>query len=102
MTTSVTTTRGGAVDLSDEQLLELGMQFRGGLVGPGDPGYDERRAVENLAIDRSPGLIVRCSGTADVIDGVNLAREHGMLLAVRAGGHHVGGHGTVDGGLLLD
>ena len=58
--------------------------------------------VENLAINRRPGLIIRCSGKADVIDGVNLAREHGLLLAVRAGGHHVAGHGTVDGGLVLD
>jgi FAD/FMN-containing dehydrogenase len=69
---------------------------------PGDPGYDDLRVVENLAIDRRPGLIIRCSGEADVIDGVNLAREHGLLLAVRCGGHHVAGHGTVDGGLVLD
>ena len=53
-------------------------------------------------VDRHPGLIIRCSGEADVIDGVNLAREHGLLLAVRGGGHHVAGHGTVDGGLVLD
>ena len=102
MTASVTTLSGGTVELSDEQLGGLGMQFRGPVLSPGDPGYDESRAVENLAIDRRPGLIIRCSGTADVIDGVNMARDHGMLLAVRAGGHHVGGHGTVDGGLLLD
>lgn len=102
MTTSVTTIQGGAVEFTDEQLAGLGMQFRGAVFSPGDSGYDESRAVENLAIDRRPGLIVRCSGTADVIDGVNLARDHGLLLAVRAGGHHVGGHGTVDGGLLLD
>ena len=102
MAASVATVPGGTVDFSDEQLAELGMLFRGPLVGPGDSGYDEIRVVENLAINRRPGLIIRCSGTADVIDGVNLAREHGLLLAVRAGGHHVAGHGTVDGGLVLD
>lgn len=102
MAASVATTSGGTVGLSDEQLAGLGMQFRGPVLSPGDPGYDESRAVENLAIDRKPGLVIRCSGTADVIDGVNLAREQGLLLAVRAGGHHVGGHGTVEGGLLLD
>ena len=96
------TAPGGTVDFSDEQLAELGMVFRGPIVGPGDPEYDEVRVVENLAINRRPGLIIRCSGEADVIDGVNLAREHGLLLAVRAGGHHVAGHGTVDGGLVLD
>jgi len=102
MAATVATMSGGAVVFSDEQLAGLGMQFRGALLSPGDPGYDECRAVENLAIDRKPGLAIRCSGTADVIDGVNLARQHGLLLAMRAGGHHVGGHGTVDGGLLLD
>ena len=102
MAASLTTVPGGTVDFSDEQLVELGMLFRGPLVGPDDPSYDQIRVVENLAIDRRPGLIIRCSGEADVIDGVNLAREHGMLLAIRAGGHHVAGHGTVDGGLVLD
>ena len=102
MAASLTTVPGGTVDFSDEQLVELGMLFRGPIVGPDDPSYDQIRVVENLAIDRRPGLIIRCSGEADVIDGVNLAREHGMLLAIRAGGHHVAGHGTVDGGLVLD
>lgn len=102
MAASLTTVPGGTVDFSDEQLVELGTLFRGPIVGPGDPTYDHVRVVENLAIDRRPGLIIRCSGEADVIDGVNLAREHGMLLAIRAGGHHVAGHGTVDGGLVLD
>jgi FAD/FMN-containing dehydrogenase len=102
MAASLATVPGGTVDFSDEQIAELGMLFRGPICAPGDPGYDECRAVENLAIDRHPGLIIRCSGEADVIDGVNLAREHGLLLAIRAGGHHVAGHGTVDGGLVLD
>ncbi len=102
MATSLATAPGGTVDFSDEQLAALGMQFRGPIFGPGDTGYDEMRVVENLAIDRRPGLIIRCSGEADVIDGVNLAREHGLVLAVRGGGHHVAGHATVDGGLVLD
>jgi FAD/FMN-containing dehydrogenase len=102
MAASLATVPGGTVEFSDEQLADLGMLFQGPIVGPGDAGYDEIRAVENLAIDRQPGLIVRCSGEADVMDGVNLARERGLLLAVRGGGHHVAGHGTVDGGLVLD
>jgi len=102
MAASLTTVRGGTVDFSDEQLVELGMQFRGPIFSPGDPGFDEHRAVENLAIDRRPGLIIRCSGEADVIDCVKLARDQGLLLAVRGGGHHVAGHATVDGGLVLD
>ena len=102
MAASLATVPGGTVDFSDEQLADLGMRFRGPLIGPSDSGYDEIRVVENLAINRQPGLIIRCSGTADIIDGVNLAREHGLPLAVRGGGHHVAGHGTVDGGLVLD
>ena len=102
MAASLATVPGGTVDFTDDQVTELGMMFRGPLSGPGDPGYDQMRVVENLAVDRQPGLIIRCSGEADVIDGVNLARERGLLLAVRAGGHHVAGHGTVDGGLVLD
>lgn len=102
MTVSVATVANGTVAFRDEDLAELGMRFRGPVCGPDDPDYDEHRRVENLAIDRRPGLIVRCSGPADVIDGVNLARERELLLAVRAGGHHVAGHGTVDDGLVLD
>ncbi len=102
MAASVVTVPSGTVNFSDEQIGELGMQFRGSVCSSGDPEYDDLRMVENLAIDRRPGLIVRCSGEADVIDGVNLAREHHLVLAVRCGGHHVAGHGTVDGGLVLD
>ena len=102
MTASVVTPAGVPVGFSDEQVAELGLLFRGPVVGPADPAYDEVRQVVNLAIDRRPGLIVRCSGVADVIDGVKLARDRGLLLAVRAGGHNVAGHGTVDGGLMLD
>lgn len=102
MSVQVVSVSGESVGFSDEKLAELGMLFRGPIYAPGDPGYEEIRAVENLAIDRRPGLVIRCSGEADVMDGVNLAREHGLLLAVRGGGHHVAGHGTVDGGLVLD
>lgn len=102
MSIEIATLSGGKAKFTDEQLGELQMVFRGPLISPNDDRYDSHRSVENLAINRRPGLIIRCSGNADVIDGVNLAREHGLLVAVRAGGHHVGGHGTTDGGLLLD
>ena len=95
MTAVVATPDGVEVGFSDEQVAELGVLFRGSVVAPGDPAYDEVRRVVNLAIDRRPGLIVQCSGVADVIDGVRLARDRGLLLAVRAGGHNVAGHGTV-------
>jgi FAD/FMN-containing dehydrogenase len=102
MTATVVTPAGVPVGFSDEQVAELGLAFRGPVVAPGDATYDEVRRVVNLAVDRRPGLIVQCSGVADVIDGVRVARDRGLLLAVRAGGHNVAGHGTVDGGLVLD
>ena len=78
------------------------MTFRGRLLAPHDDGYDEARVVHNGLIDRRPRLIVRCSGTADVIDAVNLARERRLLTAVRGGGHSIAGYSVCDGGLMLD
>ncbi len=102
MAASLATVPGGHVDFGDDRIADLRTRFRGTITGPEDAGYDDARGVENLAIDRRPGLIIRCSGEADVIDGVALAREHGLLLAVRGGGHNVAGHGVADGALQLD
>ena len=102
MATSITTHRGDRTTFDAERIASLRTTFRGRLIEPGDPGYDEARAVHNGLFDRRPGLIIQCSGTADVIDGVNLARQHDLLLAVRCGGHSIAGHSVCDGGLLLD
>jgi FAD/FMN-containing dehydrogenase len=77
-------------------------QLRGTLIQPDDPRYDEARKVYNAMIDKRPRLIARCADVADVIAGVNFARENGLLLAVRGGGHNGGGLGVCDGGLVLD
>ena len=77
-------------------------KVRGAVLRTGDPEYDTARAIQNGLIDRRPGLIVRCSGAADVIEAVNLARTHGLLLAVRGGGHNVAGNAVCDGGLVID
>jgi FAD/FMN-containing dehydrogenase len=76
--------------------------LRGGVLQPGDEGYDEARLVWNGLIDRRPALIVQCTGAADVVDAVNFAREQGLLLSVRAGGHNVAGNAVNDGGLVID
>ena len=75
---------------------------RGAVIQPGDPGYDEARMVYNAMIDKHPALIVRARDVADVIAAVNFAREQGLLLAIRGGGHNGPGLGTVEGGLVLD
>jgi FAD/FMN-containing dehydrogenase len=82
--------------------LELEAAFQGQRFGPGDDGYDAARAVYNGMIDKRPALIARCSGVADVIDAVNLAREKKLPLAVRCGGHSVAGNGVCDDGVVID
>jgi FAD/FMN-containing dehydrogenase len=76
--------------------------FRGDLIEPGDPNYDEARAVYNGMIDRRPSLIARCVDTADVIAAVGLARDTGIPLAVRGGGHNAGGLGVWDDAIVAD
>ena len=72
------------------------------VIAPGDAGYDEARAVFSAAFDRRPAVIVKAASATDVARVVSLARESGLELAVRSGGHGGAGHGTTDGGILLD
>jgi len=81
---------------------QLAMEMRGVLIRPGDPGYDDARMVRNGLIDRHPAVIARCHGTADVVAAVNYAREHGLLLSIRGGGHNVAGNAVNDGGIVID
>ena len=76
--------------------------FRGDLIEPGDARYDEARAVYNGMIDRRPRLIARVADTADVIATVGLARETGLPLAIRGGGHNAGGLGGFDDAIVVD
>jgi FAD binding domain/Berberine and berberine like len=76
--------------------------FGGQLLRDGDPGYDEARRVFNAGIDRRPDVIARCTGVADVMAALALAREHGLEVSVRGGGHSVAGHAVVEGGLMID
>jgi FAD/FMN-containing dehydrogenase len=76
--------------------------FGGDLLRDGDSGYDESRTVFNASIDRRPALIARCTGVADVIAAIGFAREQGLAVSVRGGGHSVAGHAVVDGGLMID
>ena len=85
-----------------DKLRKLHDQLSGSVVAPADPGYDEARAVWNGMVDRRPVAVVRAASAADVPPTIDFAREHGLDLAVRGGGHNVAGNGSVDGGLVLD
>jgi len=76
--------------------------LRGELIRPGEDGYDSARAVYNAMIDRKPAAIARCADTADVVACVDFAREHGIDLAVRGGGHNAAGLGVWDDALVVD
>jgi FAD/FMN-containing dehydrogenase len=76
--------------------------FDGRVLAPGDPDYDQARRVFYGSFDRRPAVILRPTDAAEVARVVTMARDSGLELAVRSGGHSVAGHGTSDGGILLD
>ena len=88
--------------LDPEALQAFIEGVRGVVLTSGDPGYDDARGIWNGLIDRRPALIVQCTGAADVVDAVNFARERGLLLSVKGGGHNVAGNAVNDGGLVID
>jgi FAD/FMN-containing dehydrogenase len=77
-------------------------QVSGSVVTLGDLGYDEARAVWNGMVDRRPLAVVRAASTDDIAPTLAFARDQGLDLAVRGGGHNVAGNGSVDGGIVLD
>ena len=85
-----------------EAASELANTFSGQLLKPADAGYEDARKVHNGLIDKRPALIAKCRGTADVVDAVHLGRKLHLEVAVRGGGHNVGGRATIDGGLMID
>lgn len=93
---------GRTIELAGEALEGLRDGLRGSVCLPGETCYDEARTIWNAMVDRRPGLIVRCAGTADVMRAVTFARERGVLLAVRSGGHNIAGNAVCEGGLMLD
>src|SRR5579863_7134821 len=104
---SVTTSASTGSSRIDEQLRlriseQLAGQFKGDIIGPDHADYEAARLVWNAMVDRRPGLILRCTSTADVVAAVNVAREHGLAPAVRCGGHNVAGKAMSDGGLTID
>jgi FAD/FMN-containing dehydrogenase len=94
---------------AEQQLGPTGIPFetlrarlRGGLLLPGETGYDDARTIWNAMFDRRPAAVVQPLGVADVIDALAFAREHGLAVAAKGGGHNIAGLAVADGCLLLD
>jgi FAD/FMN-containing dehydrogenase len=88
--------------MSDASTDNFRQSLRGSLVRPGDPDYDHARQLYNGMIDKRPRMIARCADVADVIAAVHFAREEGLLLAIRGGGHNGPGFGSCNDGLVVD
>lgn len=89
-------------DLGKEELDNFIASLRGPTFFPGKPGYDEAKTLFNTMNKKQPGMILRCSGTADVVTAVKLAAEKNLLIATRAGGHSVATNSSCEGGLVID
>src|SRR5215472_7260567 len=87
---------------SRETYALLRGQFRGDLLRPGDPVYEEAHAIWNGMVARRPGVIARCTDVGDVRTAIQVAKETGILTAIRCGGHSLAGFSTCDGGLVID
>ena len=88
--------------LSQSAIEKFRTSLRGPSFCPGDAGYEEARKVWNGMIDRRPALIARCAGAADVMAAVRFARDHGLLVSVKGGGHNITGNAVCEGGLMID
>lgn len=85
-----------------DTINDLGQRLRGRVIDRNDPAYDEARALYNAMIDKRPLLIAQCLDAADVVTSVGYAREAGLEVAIRGGGHNGPGLGSVDDGLVID
>ena len=88
--------------IDSAKVAEFRKGIRGPVLLPGDPDYDLVRQVWNGMIDRRPPLIVRCTGNADVIAAVNFARDNGLPISIRGGGHSAAGSAVHDDALMVD
>jgi FAD/FMN-containing dehydrogenase len=88
--------------MSAKTVTELGNQVRGQVVVPGDADYEDARLVHNGMIDKRPAVVVRVANAGDVMTTVGYARDNGLDLSIRGGGHSGPGFGTNDGSVVID
>ena len=88
--------------IKSKTISDLRRSLKGRVIGPQDADFNSARTVFYGGIDRRPGAIIRVANSSDVSRAVAWARETGMELAVRSGGHSIAGHSLSEGGLVLD
>ncbi len=88
--------------LPSDAVEELRAKFSGPIFTPSDEGYDDARSIWNAMIDKRPAAVARCTGTADIIEALNFARDAGAPISTRAGGHNIGGTSLCDDGIVVD
>ena len=93
---------GKPLALKAGEIDDLRASVRGEVLTAELPAYDTARRLWNPVFDKKPALIVRCAGAADVRRAVKFAAAHGLLTAVRGGGHSLSGQSACDGGVMID
>src|SRR5260370_17674031 len=99
---TVRTLEASTKSIPQDTVAALRGRLRGTVALPGEDGYDAARIIWNAMVDRRPCLVVRCLGTADVINAVKLARDEKLLVAVRSAGRNIPANALSDAGLLID
>jgi FAD/FMN-containing dehydrogenase len=93
---------GDMIAITQETIQALQAGLRGPVITPSDSEYDQARSIWNAMVDKRPGAIARCSGVADVMHAVQVAKDQGTLVSVRSGGHNIAGSSLCDEGLTID
>jgi len=88
--------------LTAETIATFRSQMRGTVIEPADTSYEDARQVYNAMISRTPALIAKCADVADVMTAIRFARDQGVKVSIRGGGHNAAGLGVCDGGLVID
>jgi hypothetical protein len=88
---------GGRVSLASEQLEDLDSQVDGGLLRPGDQGWNDAVSIWNGMAARLPALVLQPASAHDVAAAVGFARDHGLLLSIKGGGHNIAGTSMAEG-----
>jgi FAD/FMN-containing dehydrogenase len=99
---TIATREGGSTGLGEGTIERLRSSINGELLLPKDPGFDEAVVIWNAMVQKRPALVVRPKTVGDVVAAVNFARDNGVLLSVKGGGHNIAGTAVAEGGLTLD